>query len=48
MSMLFIAVLSLVDGDKFMYPHSIEWTMLILADVGLAQQAKRVLGAKRT
>jgi exopolysaccharide production protein ExoQ len=42
MSMLFIALISIPAGDKFMYPHSIEWTMLILADAGLALQAKRI------
>jgi O-antigen ligase len=46
MSMIFIAVLSLVDGDKFMYPHAIEWTMLILADAGLAAQAKRIRASR--
>lgn len=44
-SLLFITLLSLVDGDKFMFPHAIEWTMYVLADAGLAMEAKRVLAA---
>lgn len=42
MSILFITLLALVDGDKFMYPNAIEWVMFIMADVGLAREAKRV------
>jgi exopolysaccharide production protein ExoQ len=42
MSLLFLALLALVDGDKFMVPHAIEWTMYIVADVGLAMEAKRL------
>lgn len=42
MSILFLNLLALVDGDKFMFPHSIAWTMFVLADAGLALQAKRI------
>jgi exopolysaccharide production protein ExoQ len=42
-SLLFITLLALVDGDKFMFPHAIEWTMYVLADAGLAMEAKRIL-----
>lgn len=42
MSILLLNLLALVDGDKFMFPHAIEWTMFILADAGLALQAKRI------
>jgi exopolysaccharide production protein ExoQ len=41
-SLLFLTLLALVDGDKFMVPHAIEWTMYILADVGLAMEAQRL------
>jgi exopolysaccharide production protein ExoQ len=41
-ALLFLTLLGLVDGDKFMVPHEIEWTMYILADVGLAMEAKRL------
>lgn len=42
MSIVFITLLSLVDGNKFMLPTGIEWVMFIMADVGLANEARRV------
>jgi O-antigen ligase len=42
MSILFITLLSLIDGNKFMFPNAIEWTMFVMADVGLAREARRV------
>ncbi len=41
-ALLFLNLLALVDGDKFMVPHAVEWTMLIMADIGLALEAKRL------
>ncbi|MFL5627866.1 MAG: O-antigen ligase family protein [Ktedonobacteraceae bacterium] len=38
---LFLTLLALVDGDKVMYPHTIEWTLYVAADLGLAIAAKR-------
>ncbi|MFT4111480.1 O-antigen ligase family protein [Silvibacterium sp.] len=40
MSMLFITLLAIVDGDKFMLPHSIEWVMFVMAGVGLAEHVR--------
>ena len=41
-TILIITLLSLVDGDKFMFPNAIEWTMYIMADAALAAEAQRV------
>jgi exopolysaccharide production protein ExoQ len=41
-SLLFLTLLALVDGDKFMVPHEIEWTMYILVDIGLAMEARKL------
>jgi exopolysaccharide production protein ExoQ len=40
LAILFITWLSVGDGDKYMMPHSIEWTMYVLADIGLAAKAR--------
>ena len=45
-TILFITLLSIGDGDKFLLPHTLEWTLYVLADIGLASQA-RLLAAKR-
>ena len=42
MSILFINMLALVDGNKFLLWTSIEWVMYIMADIGLATEARRV------
>jgi exopolysaccharide production protein ExoQ len=42
MSMLFVEVMALVDGQRYMIPHSIEWTFLVLTNAGLAMEARRV------
>ena len=42
MSIVFITMLSLIDGNKFMLWTSIEWMMFIMADVGLANEARRI------
>jgi O-antigen ligase len=47
MSILFITLLALVDGSKFMLWTSIDWMMYLMADIGLANEAKR-LRAPRT
>jgi exopolysaccharide production protein ExoQ len=46
-TIIFMALLAVLDGDKFMLPHSLEWPMLILADAGLALQAKRLRTASQ-
>jgi hypothetical protein len=40
--MLFVQFLALVDGQRYMIPHSIEWTIFVLTNAGLAMEAKRV------
>jgi O-antigen ligase len=40
LAVLFITWLSVLDGDKFMMPHTIEWTLYVLADIGLATRAR--------
>ncbi len=44
---IFMALMAVLDGDKFMLPHSLEWPMLIPADAGLALQAKRLRTASQ-
>jgi len=41
-SILFITLLALVDGSKFMLWASIDWMMYLMADIGLAVEAKRL------
>lgn len=48
MAIVFLTLLSLVDGGKFMLPTGIEWVMFIVADVGLANEARRVRSAQRS
>jgi O-antigen ligase len=48
MSILFITLLGLGDGSKFMVPTSIEWVLYILCDIGLAREAQRVRSARTT
>jgi exopolysaccharide production protein ExoQ len=48
MTIIFITLLALVDGSKFMHPTSIDWVMFVMADIGLAQEAKRVRSARTT
>jgi hypothetical protein len=42
MSILFITMLSLVDGNKFMLWGSLDWIMYLMADIGLNNEARRV------
>jgi hypothetical protein len=39
---LFLEILALVDGQRYMIPHSIEWTIFVMANAGLAMEAKRI------
>ena len=39
---VFFNVLSVVDGDKLMYPHTIEWLLFVVAYVGLSAEARRI------
>jgi O-antigen ligase len=41
-TIIFINLLALVDGDKFLLWTSLEWAMFIMADVGLANEARRL------
>ncbi|WP_164981489.1 O-antigen ligase family protein [Silvibacterium dinghuense] len=41
MSMIFVEVLALVDGQRYMIPHSIEWTILVFSNACLAMEVKR-------
>ncbi len=45
---LFFNLLSFVDGEKLMFPHTIDWLLLVTAYVGLAKEAKRVPVEVRT
>jgi exopolysaccharide production protein ExoQ len=39
---VFFNVLSVVDGEKIMFPHTIEWLLLVVAYVGLSTEARRI------
>jgi len=39
---VFFNVLALVDGGKVMFPHTIEWLLLVVAYAGLAAEARRI------
>lgn len=39
---VFFNVLSLVDGDKIMFPHTVEWLLFVVAYIGLAKDARRI------
>jgi exopolysaccharide production protein ExoQ len=39
---VFMHLLSFVDGEKLMFPHTIEWLLLVTAYVGLAREARQV------
>lgn len=41
-AILMLSLLSLVNGDKYMYPNTIEWVLFVLAYVNLAEAAKRI------
>jgi O-antigen ligase len=40
--LMFFTLLSLVDGNKFMFPNAIEWPVFMMAYVGLENEARRV------
>lgn len=39
---VFFNVIALVDGGKVMFPHTIEWLLLVVAYVGLANEARKI------
>ncbi len=39
---IFFNLLSLADGDKIMFPHTIEWLLFVVAYVGLSSEARRI------
>ncbi len=39
---VFFTVLSIVDGEKIMFPHTVEWLLFVLAYIGLSAEAKRI------
>jgi O-antigen ligase len=41
---VFYNVLSLGDGDKIMFPHTVEWLLFVVAYVGLSAEARRIRG----
>jgi exopolysaccharide production protein ExoQ len=45
-AIIFLELLALVDGGKFMFPNSIDWVLYVLACLGVATQA-RLLKASR-
>jgi O-antigen ligase len=40
-SMVFLSLLLLINGDKFMYPDTLEWLLMVMAYVNLAEEARR-------
>ncbi len=42
LSIIFLTVLALFNGNKFMFPNDIEWTLLVMAYAGLAREARRL------
>jgi exopolysaccharide production protein ExoQ len=41
-STIFMTILALVDGDKIMFPHSIQWVLYVIAFVGLTREKRRL------
>jgi len=41
-TMLVFTLLSLVDGTKFLFPHALYWILYLVADLGLAAEARSV------
>jgi O-antigen ligase len=39
-SLVFLSLLMLINGDKFMHPDTIEWLFMVLAYVNLAEEAR--------
>jgi exopolysaccharide production protein ExoQ len=39
-STVFLSLLMLINGDKFMYPDSLEWLLLVMAYISLAEGAR--------
>lgn len=40
-STVFLSLLMLFNGDKFMYPDSLEWLLMVMAYISLAEEARR-------
>lgn len=41
-SVLFLTILGILDGDKFMFPHMIEWVLYTVAYAGLSVEAATI------
>jgi exopolysaccharide production protein ExoQ len=40
-SIIFLSLLSAINGDKFMYPDTIEWVLFVLAYINLTEEVRR-------
>jgi hypothetical protein len=45
---VFLTVLSLVDGDKIMFPNTVEWVLYVISYISLASMAHKGSLAKAT
>ena len=41
-SIIFVTLLALVDGDKIMFPHTIQWVLFVMAAVNLTDERARI------
>jgi exopolysaccharide production protein ExoQ len=41
-AIIFLEILALVDGGKFMFPSSLDWILYVISCIGLALQAKQI------
>lgn len=39
--LIFLTLLALVDGDKIMFPHTLQWLLFVVAFVGLSDQSRQ-------
>ena len=46
LSILLLTLLSLVDGEKFMFPSTLDWPLFILTYIGLSEKAIDVRGRR--
>jgi len=41
-AIIFLEILALVDGGKFMFPNSLDWILYVVACIGLALRAEKI------
>lgn len=41
-AIIFLEILALVDGGKFMFPNSLDWILYVVACLGLAIRAEKL------